>query len=127
MRNSPGRRRWRVVTAPATAALSSWTESSSVCASRDRFLRLLNASGCLDALAAPEVARTLDAYVTKTVTPLPREGHAPVGIAETELGMLNASGLANPGVDAFLGDHLPRLAELGMPLWVSVGGFSVDD
>ena len=90
-------------------------------------MRLLNASGCLDALAAPEVARTLDAFVTKTVTPLAREGNAPVRIAETELGMLNAIGLANPGVDAFLTDHLPKLAELGVPLWVSVGGFSLDD
>jgi len=90
-------------------------------------LRLLNASGCLDALAAPEVARSLDAYVTKTVTPLPREGNAPVRIAETELGMLNAIGLANPGVDAFLAEQLPRLAELGVPLWVSVGGFSLED
>jgi dihydroorotate dehydrogenase (NAD+) catalytic subunit len=90
-------------------------------------LRLLNASGCLDALAAPEVARTLDAYVTKTVTPLPREGNAPVRIAETELGMLNAIGLANPGIDAFLEQHLPRLTELGVPIWVSVGGFSLED
>ena len=89
-------------------------------------MRLLNASGCLDALAAPEIARTLDAYVTKTVTPLLREGNAPVRIAETELGMLNAIGLANPGVDSFLEDHLPRLAALGVPLWVSVGGFAVD-
>jgi dihydroorotate dehydrogenase (NAD+) catalytic subunit len=89
-------------------------------------LRLLNASGCLDALTAPEVARTLDAYVTKTVTPLPREGNAPVRIAETEVGMLNAIGLANPGVDAFLADHLPRLAALEVPLWVSVGGFAVE-
>jgi dihydroorotate dehydrogenase (NAD+) catalytic subunit len=90
-------------------------------------LRLLNASGCLDALTAPEVARTLDAFVTKTVTPLPREGNAPVRIAETEVGMLNAIGLANPGVAAFVAEHLPRLAELGVPLWVSVGGFSVED
>lgn len=90
-------------------------------------MRLLNASGCLDALAAPEVARTLDAFVTKTVTPLPREGNAPVRIAETEVGMLNAIGLANPGIDAFLEQHLPRLAELGVPLWVSVGGFSLED
>jgi dihydroorotate dehydrogenase (NAD+) catalytic subunit len=90
-------------------------------------LRLLNASGCLDALTAPEVACTLDAYVTKTVTPLPREGNAPVRIAETEVGMLNAIGLANPGVDAFLVDHLPRLAALDVPLWVSVGGFAVED
>jgi len=90
-------------------------------------MRLLNASGCLDALTAPEVARSLDAYVTKTVTPLAREGNAPVRIAETEVGMLNAIGLANPGVDAFVADHLPRLAALGVPLWVSVGGFSVED
>jgi dihydroorotate dehydrogenase (NAD+) catalytic subunit len=90
-------------------------------------LRLLNASGCLDAMTAPEVTGTLDAYVTKTVTPLPREGNAPVRIAETEVGMLNAIGLANPGVDAFLVDHLPRLAALDVPLWVSVGGFAVED
>jgi dihydroorotate dehydrogenase (NAD+) catalytic subunit len=90
-------------------------------------MRLLNASGCLDALAATEVARSLDAFVTKTVTPLPREGNAPVRIAETEVGMLNAIGLANPGIAAFVADHLPRLAELGVPLWVSVGGFSVED
>jgi dihydroorotate dehydrogenase (NAD+) catalytic subunit len=90
-------------------------------------MRLLNASGCLDALTAPEVARSLDAFVTKTVTPLAREGNAPVRIAETDVGMLNAIGLANPGVAAFVADHLPRLAELGVPLWVSVGGFSVED
>jgi dihydroorotate dehydrogenase (NAD+) catalytic subunit len=90
-------------------------------------VRLLNASGCLDALIAPDVARELDAYVTKTVTPLRREGNPPVRIAETEVGMLNAIGLANPGIAAFVNEHLPRLAELGVPVWVSVGGFSVDD
>lgn len=90
-------------------------------------MRLLNASGCLDALTAPGAARELDAFVTKTVTPLPREGNPPVRIAETEVGMLNAIGLANPGIEAFLGEHLPRLAELGVPVWVSVGGFSVGD
>jgi dihydroorotate dehydrogenase (NAD+) catalytic subunit len=87
-------------------------------------LQLLNASGCLDALTAPDVARELDAYVTKTVTPEPREGNAPPRIAETEHGMLNAIGLANPGRDAFIVETLPRLRELGVPLWVSVGGFS---
>jgi dihydroorotate dehydrogenase (NAD+) catalytic subunit len=85
---------------------------------------ILNASGCLDALTAPAVARSLDAFVTKTVTPLPREGNAPVRIAEVEGGMLNSIGLANPGIDAFLDDHLHRLAALGVPIWVSVGGFS---
>jgi dihydroorotate dehydrogenase (NAD+) catalytic subunit len=90
-------------------------------------LRLLNASGCLDALAAPDVARALDGFVTKTVTPLPREGNAPPRIAETAHGMLNAIGLANPGRERFLADHLPRLRELGVPLWVSVGGFCAAD
>jgi dihydroorotate dehydrogenase (NAD+) catalytic subunit len=88
---------------------------------------LLNASGCLDALTAPDVARSLDAFVTKTVTPLPRGGNAPIRIAETDVGMLNSIGLANPGIDRFLTRNLPQLEELGVPLWVSVGGFEADD
>ncbi len=88
---------------------------------------LLNASGCLDALTAPEVARDLDAFVTKTVTPLPREGNPPPRFAELPGGMLNSIGLQNPGIDAFLEDSLPRLGELGVPVWVSVGGFSAAD
>jgi dihydroorotate dehydrogenase (NAD+) catalytic subunit len=90
-------------------------------------LLLLNASGCLDALAAPEVARGLDAFVTKTVTPEPREGNPPVRVAETEFGMLNAIGLANPGRERFLAETLPALRALEIPLWVSVGGFSARD
>src|SRR4051794_21446773 len=85
---------------------------------------ILNASGCLDALTAPDTARQLDAFVTKTVTPLPRPGNAPARIAETDYGMLNSIGLANPGRERFLGETLPRLRELGVPLWVSVGGFT---
>ena len=88
---------------------------------------LLNASGCLDALVAPDVARALDAFVTKTVTALPRDGNTPVRIAETDVGMLNSIGLANPGIDRFLTRNLPRLEQLGVPLWVSVGGFETDD
>jgi dihydroorotate dehydrogenase (NAD+) catalytic subunit len=88
---------------------------------------LLNASGCLDALTAPDVARALDGFVTKTVTPLPRDGNTPVRIAETDVGMLNSIGLANPGIDRFLTRTLPRLEQLGVPVWVSVGGFETDD
>jgi dihydroorotate dehydrogenase (NAD+) catalytic subunit len=87
---------------------------------------LLNASGCLDALVAPDVARALDAFVTKTVTPLPRDGNVPVRIAETDVGMLNSIGLANPGIDRFLTRVLPPLEQLGVPVWVSVGGFETD-
>ena len=88
---------------------------------------ILNASGCLDALTAPVTARSLDAFVTKTVTPLPRGGNAPVRIAETDTGMLNSIGLANPGRDRFLAEVLPQLRELGVPIWVSVGGFSASE
>jgi dihydroorotate dehydrogenase (NAD+) catalytic subunit len=88
---------------------------------------LLNASGCLDPLVAPEVARTLDVVVTKTITPLPRPGNPPPRIAETDHGMLNSIGLQGPGIDVFVARNLPRLGELGVPVWVSVGGFSAGD
>jgi dihydroorotate dehydrogenase (NAD+) catalytic subunit len=78
-------------------------------------------------LTAPDTARQLDAFVTKTVTPLPRGGNAPVRIAETDVGMLNSIGLANPGREGFLAETLPRLRELGLPLWISVGGFSAQE
>jgi dihydroorotate dehydrogenase (NAD+) catalytic subunit len=88
---------------------------------------LLNASGCLDALTAPDVARSLDAFVTKTVTLEPRDGNVPVRIAETDVGMLNSIGLANPGIDRFLTRRLPQLARLELDVWVSVGGFTADE
>jgi len=88
---------------------------------------ILNASGCLDALTAPSVARSLDGFVTKTVTPLPRAGNLPVRIAETDAGMLNSIGLANPGREAFLAETLPRLRQLDVPLWISVGGFAAHE
>jgi dihydroorotate dehydrogenase (NAD+) catalytic subunit len=51
-----------------------------------------------------------------------------VRIAETEHGMLNAIGLANPGRSCFLGETLPRLAgTIDVPIWVSVGGFCARD
>ena len=88
---------------------------------------LLNASGCLDAVIAPDIASSFDAFVTKTVTPEPRRGNAPVRIAETDFGMLNAIGLANPGREVFLTETLPRLRALNVPLWVSVGGFTAHE
>ena len=88
---------------------------------------IVNASGCLDALTAPGVARSLDAFVTKTVTPLPREGNPPPRIAETDDWMLNSIGLQNPGIDAWVTLNYPLLRQLDVPLWVSVGGFSASD
>ena len=90
----------------------------------------MNASGTLDPLAARDagvpVHLDVAAVVTKTITPLPREGNPPPRVAETPSGLLNSIGLANPGVDAFVAS-LPELVALGRPLVVSIGGFSVDD
>jgi len=83
---------------------------------------IVNGSGTLDALAAGTLG--LAAFVTKTVTLHPRDGNPPPRIAETPAGMVNSIGLANPGLETFCARDLPRLAELGVPLIVSVGGWS---
>jgi dihydroorotate dehydrogenase (NAD+) catalytic subunit len=41
--------------------------------------------------------------------------------------VLNSIGLQNPGVEVFCSDVLPRLEELEMPLWISVGGSNAAD
>ena len=53
---------------------------------------------------------SLGGIVTKAVSPAPRAGAAAPRVAEFDGGMINAVGLANPGVDAVRHDHLPWLA-----------------
>jgi dihydroorotate dehydrogenase (NAD+) catalytic subunit len=88
---------------------------------------VLNASGTYDAIAARRVfgEELLDefpfsAFVSKTITPEPRAGNAPQRIWETPAGMINSIGLPNKGLEGFLAGDLPRLAELPVPLIVSV-------
>ncbi|HXM38192.1 MAG TPA: dihydroorotate dehydrogenase [Gemmatimonadales bacterium] len=52
----------------------------------------------------------LGGIVTKAVTPEPRQGHAALRVAEFRGGMLNAVGLANPGVERVAEHELPWLA-----------------
>lgn len=52
----------------------------------------------------------LGGLVTKAVSVEPRDGAAAPRVAEFPAGMLNAIGLANPGVEAVRGEHLPWLA-----------------
>jgi dihydroorotate dehydrogenase (NAD+) catalytic subunit len=82
----------------------------------------VNGSGTLDALVSGTLG--VSAFVTKTVTLNPREGNPPPRIAETPAGMVNSIGLANPGLDRFCEHDLPRLADLGLPIIASVGGWS---
>lgn len=69
----------------------------------------------------------LGGLITKTLTLLPREGNPPPRLVETPSGMLNAVGLQNIGLEAFLNDKLPRLRSCRVPVIVSVLGESVED
>ena len=66
---------------------------------------------------------------TKAVSIDPRRGNASPRVTEFPGGMLNAIGLANPGLDRVRREHLPRLAacRAGMRVLVNVVGFAVTD
>lgn len=88
---------------------------------------VINASGTYDAIAAHKVFGDqlleefpFSAFVSKTITPEPRAGNPPQRIWETPAGMLNSIGLPNKGLEGFLAEDLPQLAELPVPLVVSV-------
>jgi dihydroorotate dehydrogenase (NAD+) catalytic subunit len=63
----------------------------------------------------------------KGLTLEPRAGNPPPRIAETPSGMLNSVGLQNPGVDAFVRDHLPRLTDSGTVVIANIAGNTVDE
>jgi dihydroorotate dehydrogenase (NAD+) catalytic subunit len=69
----------------------------------------------------------LGAVLPKTITAEPRMGNAPWRTVETAAGLLNAIGLDNDGVDAFVTHHLPYLSSLQAPIVVSVAGRTQDD
>ena len=70
-------------------------------------------------------AAEFGAIITKTVTLAPREGNVPPRLCETASGMLNAIGLANVGIDAFLRDKLPELQDCGTVVIANIAGNSV--
>jgi dihydroorotate dehydrogenase (NAD+) catalytic subunit len=77
---------------------------------------------------APQVDRAaLGAIVSKGTTLRPREGNAPIRIAETPSGMLNAIGLQNPGVDHVARVYAPQWATWDLPVIVNVAGDSVEE
>jgi dihydroorotate dehydrogenase (NAD+) catalytic subunit len=95
---------------------------------------VLNGSGTFDAIAARRafgdalVERfPFHAFVSKTITLAPREGNPPPRLWETPAGLINSIGLPNKGLEGFLEHDLPELAELPVPLIVSVMGFSRDE
>jgi dihydroorotate dehydrogenase (NAD+) catalytic subunit len=96
--------------------------------------RVLNGSGTFDAIAARRAFGDallerfpFHAFVSKTITLEPRQGNPPPRLWETPAGMINSIGLPNRGLDGFLARDLPELAELPVPLVVSVMGFDREE
>ena len=95
---------------------------------------VLNGSGTFDAIAARRAFGDallerfpFHAFVSKTITVAPRQGNPPPRLWETPAGLINSIGLPNKGLDGFLASDLPLLAELPVPLVVSVMGFSREE
>jgi len=79
-----------------------------------------------------EYARLIDlerigAIVTKGLSLRPKAGNPTPRIAETVGGMLNAVGLQNVGVDAFIRDKLPFLKGIDTPVIVNFFGNTLEE
>lgn len=66
------------------------------------------------------------AVVTKSSSLKPRDGNPGPTIVEVPVGLLNAIGLASPGI-AMMKDEITEAKKSGVPVIVSVFGFSVSD
>jgi len=80
---------------------------------------IINGSGTFDAIAArrafgEQLAERFPfaAYVSKTITLAPRVGNPPPRLWETPAGLINSIGLPNKGLERYLSEDLPALAEL---------------
>ena len=69
----------------------------------------------------------LGGFITKSITVKPRKGNATPRIVETDAGMLNAIGLANVGLERFVEEKLPLLAQMKPAVFVNVAGTTIED
>jgi dihydroorotate dehydrogenase (NAD+) catalytic subunit len=69
----------------------------------------------------------LGAIIVKGLSLAPTRGNPPPRIAETHCGMLNAIGLENVGIEAFVDEKLPFLQTLTPPLIVNIYGQREDE
>lgn len=69
----------------------------------------------------------LGGIVTKSITLKPRPGHPYPRTCETKGGMLNAIGLANPGIEKFLSKKMPFLRTISTRLVVNIAGSTVEE
>ncbi|UCD52645.1 MAG: dihydroorotate dehydrogenase [Phycisphaerales bacterium] len=83
--------------------------------------------GYADELADFMDLNTLGGFVTKSITVMPRKGNPTPRIVETDAGMLNAIGLANVGLERFVAEKLPLLAQMKPAVFVNVAGTTIED
>ena len=69
----------------------------------------------------------LGAVIVKGLSLLPTPGNAPQRIVETPAGMLNAIGLQNIGVERFVRDVVPRLADVGATYVANIYGRTIEE
>ncbi len=69
----------------------------------------------------------LGAVVVKGLSLEPRPGNPPPRLAETGAGMINAIGLENVGIKAFLENKLPFLVDLRVPVIVNIFGNTIEE
>ena len=85
------------------------------------------AAGCGPELLDVVPSGTFGAITTKSITPECRDGHPPWRLIELPTGMLNAVGLANPGLDSFMTEVVPTLDSTKSVFIGSMAGHSIDD
>ncbi len=91
---------------------------------------LIGASGTVgsgvDFVAVADPGR-YGALVAKSVAPDPWSGNRPPRLAPAGLGMLNAIGIQNPGIEEWASQFGPRLGGIGVPVWGSAVGHTPED
>ncbi len=70
---------------------------------------------------------SLGAIIVKGLSLRPRRGNPPPRIAETPCGMLNAIGLQNIGVEAFINDKAPLLADINTHVIANIFGETLEE
>ncbi|MEZ6234833.1 MAG: dihydroorotate dehydrogenase [Phycisphaerales bacterium] len=94
---------------------------------RNPVLLAAGTCGTLDEMGDVLDLSRVGGLVTKSITPEAREGNQTWRVVELGVGMLNAIGLANIGVEAFERDVGPRVAGVKTCVIGSAAGFRVDD
>ncbi len=83
--------------------------------------------GYADELADFFDLKNIGGLVTKSITLHPRPGNPTPRIVETDAGMLNAIGLANIGLEAFIREKIPLLESLQTAVFVNVAGRTAEE